>query len=101
MLTPLPNADRTKGRNEGDLSRSESVMFSKSDSSLSGSGLRFMRLEMGHPRDDLSMIGRFRLASSALGGTVRLSKLLTDGSTTERREKAESVLLYAQEKGSV
>ena len=52
MLTPLPRADRTKGRKEGDLSRSESVMFSRSDSSLSGSGLRFMRLEKGHRCDD-------------------------------------------------
>jgi hypothetical protein len=47
------------------------------------------------------MIRRFGLASSALGGTVRLSKFLIDGPTTQQRQKAESVLLYAEEERSV
>ena len=60
---PMPTGQRD-GR-EGDLSRSESVMFSRSDSSLSGSGLRFMRLETGRRCDDLSMIVRSGLASES------------------------------------
>jgi hypothetical protein len=60
-----------------------------------------MRLEKGHRCDDLSMIRRFGLASSQINGTVRLSKFLIDGPTTQQRQKAESVLLYAEEKRSV
>ena len=97
ILTPFPNADRTKGRKEGDLSRSESVMFSRSDS-LSGSGLRFMRLETGHPRDDLSMIVRSGLASSQINGTVRLSRFLIDGSTTEQKQKSGECLALCSKK---
>jgi hypothetical protein len=40
------------------------VMFSRSESSFSGSGLRFMRLGMGHLCDDLSMIVRLGHAST-------------------------------------